>query len=120
MIEKLTSIGYKLTIHDYTLKNNLVYLHHKPVIILFSAIWCSPCQALYPLIEKISEEYFNDIDIYKIDIDYEDSTEIVNFYKLRSVPTLLFINLKGETNMKSGSCSEKELKSNILEYFNIQ
>jgi len=119
MVEKLTSIGYKLTIHDYNLKNNDVYLHSKPVIILFSAIWCSPCQTLYPLIEKISEEYFDDIDIYKIDIDSGDSNEIVNFYKLRSVPTLLFINLNGEINMKSGLCSEKELKSNIFKYFNI-
>lgn len=58
-----------------------------PVLVDFSATWCSPCKALSPVIEKLANELEGRAFVYKIDID--EAPEVTNKYGIRSVPTVI-------------------------------
>jgi len=56
-------------------------------ILYFSALWCNPCKILAPTMEKSGLPY------QKIDIDRD--TELSVKYGVRSVPTLIKVDAKG-------------------------
>lgn len=71
-------------------QNNELNLNNDKVSILyFSAVWCGPCKILKPVMEEISNEMSDSIDIHYIDIN--DNMELAGKYQIMSVPTLLFI-----------------------------
>lgn len=59
-----------------------------PVLVDFSASWCSPCKAMSPIIEELSNEYEGKIVIGKMDVD--TNVETPSKFGIRSIPTLLF------------------------------
>lgn len=62
--------------------------HTRPILIDFYGTWCQPCQALAPILAEVAEQYREDIDVYKVDVDLEP--ELTELYNIRMVPTLLF------------------------------
>lgn len=87
----------------------------KPLIIDVYAPWCGPCKKLSPILEKASERYPG-IRFVKVNCDTEQ--EVAGHYKVRSLPTLLFV-LPGESDpsMKSvGLLTEQALEAKIAEF----
>lgn len=58
----------------------------KLVLIDFHAVWCGPCKAMAPNLEKFAAENPH-IKVVKIDVD--QSPEIADQFKIRSIPTLV-------------------------------
>ncbi len=79
-----------------------------PVLVDFYAAWCMPCRILSPILEALAEDMGDEIRILKLDI--EKNKEVVQRYKIFSVPTI-FIFQDGEVIWKgSGARSKEELK----------
>lgn len=76
------------------------YLGNKPAIIDFYASWCGPCKAIAPTLEELAEEYDGKVYIYKIDVDKEP--KLAAIFGIESIPTLLFIPMKGEPTITRG------------------
>lgn len=87
------------------------YIGDKPAIIDFYATWCGPCKAVAPTLEKLADEYGDQIVIYKIDVDKE--RELAQAFGIRSIPTFLFIPLDGEPQMAMGAMSKAEFENAI-------
>ena len=87
------------------------FLGDKPAVIDFYASWCGPCKALAPKLEEIAQEYIGKVDIYKVDVDAEE--ELASFFKIRTIPTLLFIPKNGTPQMTSGVLSKVQLQNII-------
>lgn len=87
------------------------YLGDKPAVIDFYASWCGPCKALAPVLEELAQEYKDQIYVYKIDIDSEH--ELSALFKIRSVPSLLFIPLEGAPRMMYGVAPKATLEDAI-------
>ena len=46
-----------------------VLLSEKPVLVDFWATWCGPCRKVAPILEEISEQYGDKIEVVKLDTD---------------------------------------------------
>ena len=58
------------------------------IVLDFTATWCGPCKRIYPLLEKLSNEYPN-VAFYKIDID--KLSDIASYFQIQSVPSFKFL-----------------------------
>ena len=83
----------------------------KPILLDFYADWCGPCQTLLPVIEKLSVEYDNDIEIRKINVD--NNKELSEHFKVRSIPALFFIKDLKVVDRLSGLRTESELRQKL-------
>jgi thioredoxin 1 len=58
-----------------------------PVLLDFTADWCSPCRTLEPVVEKIAEHHAGTVRVLKIDADA--SASIAARYGVRALPTVI-------------------------------
>ena len=59
----------------------------KPVVIDFWAEWCAPCRAIAPIIAELADQYSDQVNILKMDIDAHPNTP--GQYGVRAIPTIL-------------------------------
>lgn len=87
-------------------------------VVKYSAKWCAPCKTYAPIFDKISEEFKNDLEFEKIDVDdaTSEQTNFMNEHNVRSIPTTLLLNESNNLIKKIiGSVSENDLKQIIEE-----
>lgn len=58
-----------------------------PVIVSFSAVWCSNCTIMSPLVESIVRENSRKIILFKVDVDKH--VDLALDYNVYSVPALV-------------------------------
>lgn len=89
------------------------YLGDKPAIVDFYADWCAPCRTIAPYLEEIAKEYDGKLYVYKVNVD--NDPEIADAFKIRGIPTLLFIPMEGEYSVQIGSTSKEKLEQLVAE-----
>ena len=98
---------------------NLKDYYGKLVIINFWATWCAPCKKEMPSLDSLYQDkkfknlqafavnmeqpnklktknFFDDLNIQKLEIYFDHNLNFVKEFKLRGVPTTVLINKKGE------------------------
>ncbi|RFS86951.1 thioredoxin [Actinomadura spongiicola] len=58
----------------------------KPVLVDFWAEWCPPCRMVAPILEEISKEHGDKIEIVKLDIDH--NPKVPQEYGVIQIPTM--------------------------------
>jgi|SRR5574344_1260890 thioredoxin len=92
------------------------YKGDKPAIIDFYATWCGPCKMVAPIMAEIAKEKAGKIDVYKVDIDKEK--ELADAFGIQSIPTVLFIPMKGKPIMTQGAMPKSEFEKVIKQIEN--
>lgn len=59
---------------------------HDIVVVKFGAVWCGPCKAMAPMLEKSAQE-FPAISIVEVDVD--KSPTLAAQFNIRGLPTLV-------------------------------
>jgi len=87
---------------------NDLYLENDKILIKFGASWCGPCKAMEPILEEIKKER-PDVKVLELDVDSE--SELVNLFKIRSVPTLFWIKEGVTVNKIVGGVNKETILS---------
>ncbi len=108
----LTKEQFLRKIADYE-KNpdSFRFLGSRPALIDFYAGWCGPCKMLAPVLEEVSDEYAGRVDIYKVDVEQEE--ELAALFRVRSIPTLVYIPMDGQIRVTQGAVGKPQLKEAI-------
>ncbi|MAV82221.1 MAG: thioredoxin [Pelagibacteraceae bacterium] len=80
----------------------------KPVLVDFWAEWCGPCITLSPILEKLSSELGDKVEIKKINID--ENPETPSNFGIRSIPTMILFKEGKVLDSKIGVSGEADIK----------
>ena len=81
------------------------------VIVDCFAEWCMPCVMMAPVIEDIAERFKESMTFARVNID--DNSEIVERFKISSVPTLLILQNGKEIGRIIGNLPQTFLEEKI-------
>ena len=85
-------------------------------ILKFESDSCPQCKALSATLERITKEYKTDMK--SIDIEEDNSQDLIRKYNIRSIPTIIFLNENKEYNRLVGNQSYATINK-IINYDTI-
>lgn len=118
MTENLTKETFLEKIFNFKENKEWKFEGKRPALIDFYADWCGPCKMLAPILEELSVEYGDKIDIYKIDTEAEQ--ELSAAFGIRSIPSMLFCPTEGEPQMANGALPKADLERVISEVLKVE
>ena len=83
----------------------------KLLVVDFFATWCGPCKKLSPTLDEVSEEFGEQVNIVKVDVD--ESEDLAMDYGIRSVPTVLFFKNGQQVDKFVGALPKSEIVTKI-------
>lgn len=114
----LTNETFRQKVFDYEKNTAWKYEGNLPAIVDFYADWCAPCRRLSPLVEEIAEKYKGKIVVYKVDTDAQ--RQLAQSMGISSLPTLLYIPVKGQPRTSLGAVPKENLEKAIKEILLVQ
>jgi thioredoxin 1 len=117
-MEKLDKKAFLEKVFDFDKEKEWKYLGTLPAIVDFYADWCGPCKMVTPILEKLAAAYAGKLNIYKVDTDKEQ--ELAGAFGIMSIPSLLFIPMKGEPQMSRGALGREAFEKTIAEILGVK
>ena len=114
---QLTTQDFKDKVFNYQVEMDWSYKGTLPAIVDFYADWCGPCKMVAPVLEDLSEQYKNELVIYKVNTEKE--IELASVFGIQSIPTFLFIPVNGDPMMQPGALT-KQMFQQVIEEKLIQ
>jgi len=79
----------------------------------FYADWCGPCKTQDPILEELEEDYGDEVEFEKVNVDEEQ--DVANEYQVRSLPTLVVENDDGIVERFVGVTQRDDLEDALQE-----
>ncbi len=83
-----------------------------PVLVEFTAVWCSPCKMLEPIVKQLASDWGGKVRVVKLDVD--DNPDLAMQYQVMGVPTLILFKQGQPVERTSGYQPKERLASKFL------
>lgn len=111
-VQVLTASNFRKKIMNYeSHPEEWVFAGSRPAVIDFYTTWCGPCKMMAPVVESLAQHYVGKVDFYKVDIEQEP--ELAAVFGIRSIPTFLFIPMKGNPTIQMGAMQKEDFEEII-------
>lgn len=118
MSEKITTEEFTEKIFDFKNEKEWKFLGDKPAIIDFYADWCGPCKMISPILDEISKEYSDKLNVYKIDTDAEQ--ELAMSFGIQSIPAIFFIPMEGKPLSAMGALPKEGILKAMKDVMGVE
>ncbi len=118
MTEHLTKDTFLSKVFNYEANKEWKYEGDKPAIIDFYAEWCGPCKMVAPVLEELSDEFVDKMNIYKVDTDAEQ--ELAAVFGIQSIPSMLFIPVGDKPQMAVGALPRDTIVQAMKDVLNVE
>jgi thioredoxin 1 len=78
-------------------------------VLYFSAEWCGPCKAFYPVVQEVCAT----ANVYLDKIDVDHNKQMAELYKITGVPTIIIVEGGTLVHRQTGAMP-KQLLQQIL------
>jgi thioredoxin 1 len=79
----------------------------KPVLVDYWAEWCGPCKMIAPILDDVSKDYQDRLQITKMNVD--ENREVPAKFGIRGIPTLMLFKDGQLAATKVGALSKAQL-----------
>jgi len=79
----------------------------KPVLVDFWAEWCGPCKMIAPILDEVTKDYGDKVQIAKINVD--ENQGVPAQFGIRGIPTLILFKNGAVAAQKVGALSKSQL-----------
>ncbi len=80
----------------------------RPAVVNYYAMWCPYCRQIDPVISKLANEYGQELDFYKVDID--DHPELAEKYGVEGTPTVVLFEHGEISHFWIGEMDERQYR----------
>lgn len=116
-MEILSVDTFKAKIFDFEREKEWKYSGSIPAIVDFYADWCGPCRMQAPVLEEIKSAYAGRVEVFKVNT--EKTPELSAMFRIRGIPSLLFVPVEGKPFLTSGFMDKAALETAIRDLFKI-
>jgi thioredoxin len=118
MLEHLTKETFRTKVFDFEKNKEWKFEGSKPCLVDFYADWCGPCKMVAPILEELSKDYKDKVDIYKVNT--EEERELSSLFGIQSIPSLLFVPLAGQPQMAMGALPKDTFIKAFKDVFKVE
>ena len=118
MLEHLTKETFRTKVFNFEQNKEWKFEGSRPCLIDFYADWCGPCKMVAPILEDLSKEYKDKVDIYKVNT--EEERELASMFGIQSIPSLLFVPLTGQPQMAMGALPKDAFAKAFKDVFQVE
>jgi len=117
MTEHLNKQAFLEKVFNFEQNKEWKFEGDKPCLIDFYADWCGPCKIVAPVLEELSEEYKDSVNIYKVNTEQEQ--ELAAAFGIQSIPSLLFVPMGDKPQMAMGALPKQQLEDAIKDVLGV-
>jgi len=88
----------------------------RPVFVDFWAVWCPPCRAMEPVVDRLAAKYAGKVVFGKLNTD--EQSEIATRYDVQSIPTFMLFKHGNPVDAAIGAVGEVALDRLIQKSLN--
>jgi thioredoxin len=118
MLEHLTKETFRTKVFNFEKNKEWKFEGTRPCLIDFYADWCAPCKMVAPILEDLSKDYKDKVDIYKVNT--EEEQELASMFGIQSIPSLLFVPLTGQPRMAMGALPKDAFEKAFKDVFQVE